>query len=246
MIRWMYAFIDRPMARLDAALAFWSTVTGNAVSGRRGEHGEFATLLPDGADACLKVQGVGDGGGAHLDLAVADPMAGIDAAERLGATVATGHDGWAVMRSPGGQLFCVVPWRGEATRPPVVDHPGGTRSRVDQVCLDIAPTAYPVEVDFWRALTEWEFRPGARPEFGVLRPPTAMPVRILLQRLEADRPASAHPDIACSNVDAMRAWHEACGASVVARHERWTVMRDPAGGLYCLTTRDPDTGTLPG
>ena len=24
----------------------------------------------------------------------------------------------------------------------------------------------------------------------------------------------------------------------------WTVLRDPAGGVYCLTARDPGTGTL--
>ena len=36
----------------------------------------------------------------------------------------------------------------------------------------------------------------------------------------------------------------ALGASVVVRRDRWTVLRDPAGGTYCLTDRDPVTGTL--
>ncbi|MGP4083372.1 VOC family protein, partial [Streptomyces sp. KR55] len=29
------------------------------------------------------------------------------------------------------------------------------------------------------------------------------------------------------------------------RGAHWTVMRDPAGGTYCLTGRDPETGRLP-
>jgi len=34
------------------------------------------------------------------------------------------------------------------------------------------------------------------------------------------------------------------GATVVAEHPLWTVMRDPAGGVYCLTPCDPNTGRL--
>ena len=34
------------------------------------------------------------------------------------------------------------------------------------------------------------------------------------------------------------------GAAFVAVHSHWTVMRDPAGGTYCLTARDPETGAL--
>jgi hypothetical protein len=113
------------------------------------------------------------------------------------------------------------------------------------LCLDIAPGAYPGEVTFWRDLTGWDFYLGARPEFAVLAPPPGLPIRLLLQRLDADRPASAHLDLACSDVDAIRAWHEHNGAEVVARRQLWTVMRDPAGGVYCLTGRDPDTGRLP-
>jgi hypothetical protein len=30
----------------------------------------------------------------------------------------------------------------------------------------------------------------------------------------------------------------------VADGARWVVMRDPAGGVYCLTARDPKTGGL--
>jgi hypothetical protein len=104
---------------------------------------------------------------------------------------------------------------------------------------------YPDEVDFWRSLTLWEHRRGARPEFDVLKPPPGLPVRLLLQRMDSDRPASAHLDVACSDVDTIRRLHEQSGAMILDRRALWTVMRDPAGGIYCLTARDPDTGSLP-
>jgi hypothetical protein len=244
-IRWSYAFVDRPAAAFPAACAFWSTVTRTTVSPPRGRHGEFVTLLPDAGDACLKAQAVGDAGGAHVDLSVEDVPASVARAGRLGATTVAGHGSFAVLRSPGGMVFCVVPALGEATRPAVVDHPTGGRSRVDQVCLDIPPRVYADEVAFWRELTAWEFHRGALPEFDLLKPPATLPLRLLLQRLDTDRAASSHLDLACSDVDATRSWHEACGAEVVQRRPLWTVMRDPAGGVYCLTTRDPHTGRLP-
>ena len=246
MVRWSYAFIDRPAAGFDAALTFWSAVTRTRISPRRGARKEFATLVPEGTDASVKVQAVGDddgGGGAHIDLSFVDAAEARRASVELGATVVSDHGTWAVMRSPSGVLYCLGPWHGEVTRPAVVEGPGGL-SRVDQVCLDIAPDAYPAEVAFWRAVTGWEFRPGSRPEFSVLKPPPGLPVRLLLQRLDAARPASAHIDLACSDVDAVRAWHEEYGATVVDRRPGWTVMRDPAGGVYCLTARDPHTGTV--
>jgi hypothetical protein len=79
----------------------------------------------------------------------------------------------------------------------------------------------------------------------VLRPPSGLPVRVLLQRLGDERPVSAHLDLACADIEATRARHEELGAVLVARGTHWTVLRDPAGGTYCLTGRDPETGTLP-
>ncbi|OAH13538.1 VOC family protein [Streptomyces jeddahensis] len=246
-IRWTYAFIDRPAERFGQACTFWTAVTGTRLSEFRGERGEFVTLLADGADACLKAQGVDEGpGGAHLDLAVEDVAGLVKNAVRLGASVVAEHEGWAVLRSPGGQLFCAVPFHGEQVRPPLVAGPDGSYSRLDQVCIDLAPSAYDTEVAFWTALTGWESRPGSLPEFHVVMPGPELPVRILLQRLGADRQASAHLDLACSDIEATRAWHEQHGATFVAEGTQWTVMRDPAGGIYCLTGRDPRTGGLPG
>ncbi|MFF4353325.1 VOC family protein [Streptomyces sp. NPDC001530] len=246
-IRWTYAFVDRPMKEFGPATDFWTAVTGTRLSEPRGDQGEFVTLLPDAADACVKAQGVEAGdGGAHLDLAVEDVPALVESALRLGAELVADHGGWAVLRSPAGQLFCAVPWHGESVRPAVVEGHGGATSRLDQVCVDVPPSAYDTEIAFWSALTGWNSRPGALPEFHLVKPPAALPFRILLQRLGTDRPASAHLDIACSDIEAVRARHEELGATLISRGARWAVMRDPVGGTYCLTPRDPGTGSLPG
>ncbi|MFE6621812.1 VOC family protein [Streptomyces sp. NPDC057740] len=242
-IRWTYAFVDRPAASFSRAHAFWTAVTDTQLSEFRGERDEFVTLLPGGgADACVKVQGVDSGaGGAHLDFAVDDVPEFVESALRRGAGIAVEHEGWAVLRSPAGQLFCAVPWHGESVRPPVV-----RGSRLDQVCLDVPPSLYEDEVAFWSdLLADWTSAPGSRPEFHVLRPPNGLPVRILLQRLGEERPVSAHLDLACADIAATRARHEELGASLVAPGAHWTVMRDPTGGTYCLTGRDPKTGGLP-
>jgi len=244
LIRWIWAFIDRPLERFDQAATFWTTVTDSRLSTRRGSDGEFATLLPRSGHPSLKLQGVRGPGCVHLDLEVNDVPAAIDVARGVGATVVAPHPDWAVMRSPGGQLFCLTPWEGAASQPPLVEHPDGTSSRLDQVCLDVAPAWYEVEKAFWTALTGWESHAGARPEFDLLKPPPALPIRILLQRLGNAGAASAHVDLACSDIEAVRSWHEQCGARFVGRWPHWIVMTDPTGGTYCLTARDPQTGRL--
>ncbi|MDT9696349.1 VOC family protein [Streptomyces sp. P17] len=241
-LRWTYAFVDRPAAVFGPACDFWTAATGTRLSELRGDQGEFVTLLPESGDACVKVQGVAEGpGGAHLDFAVEDVTGFVKEARRAGAGMVSEHGGWAVLRSPAGQLFCAVPWHGESLRPPAVR---GTR--LDQVCLDIPPSLYDAEVAFWSALLpEWASLPGSLPEFHVVKPPAGLPIRILLQRLGEERPSSAHLDLACTDIDAARTAHEELGATLVYRGTHWRVMRDPAGGLYCLTGRDPRTGGLP-
>ncbi|MFE1246756.1 VOC family protein [Streptomyces sp. NPDC058735] len=240
-IRWTYAFIDRPRPAFGAACDFWTAVTATRLSELRGDRSEFATLLPDGADACVKVQAVASGtGGAHLDFCVDDVREFAASAVRLGARVVADHGSLVVLRSPGGQLLCADPWRGQSARPGVV-----RGSRLDQVCLDVPPSVHSAEVAFWSGLlTGWDSVPGSLPEFHVVKPPPGLPLRLLLQRLDEERPASAHLDLACTEVAATRAWHEQRGAAFVAAFPGWTVMRDPAGGTYCLTTRDPETGGL--
>ncbi len=147
--------------------------------------------------------------------------------------------GYVVLRSPGGFVFCFV--RAQASqRPAPATWPDGTRSQVDQVCLDIPRTAYDDEVAFWQALTGWDLDPTVSREFARLHPPAEQPLRWLVQRLDdEDGPVSAHLDIACDDREAETARHVALGATVVRRHEEWTVLTDPVGTTYCITDRRP-------
>ncbi|MEJ7834227.1 MAG: VOC family protein [Nocardioides sp.] len=243
---WVTAFVDFEADDFDAGVDFWRRVTGYAVSEPRGETGEVATLLPRDGDAFLRVQRLGDGlGRIHLDLHVADPRAAAAAATRLGA-VEIADVGYVVMRSPGGFTFCFVT-DPLAHRPPPTRWPGGHAALVDQVCLDIPPRLYEAEVTFWQAVTGWERRPSATAldEFASLQRPPAIPLRLLLQRLDDDAPTViAHLDLATTDRDAEVARHLALGAELGPRHGHWTVLTDPAGSAYCITERSPDTGML--
>ncbi|HWG28740.1 VOC family protein [Actinospica sp.] len=245
MIRWVYAFIDRPKERFEQAAAFWTAATGTSLSTRRGPGGEFATLAPpvrSHRDACVKIQGVDEGpGGAHLDLAVEDVQALASRAVELGASVVLDEGDLVVLAAPSGHLFCAVRWHGEARRPDVFE---GTR--LDQVCLDIAPDRFEAAAEFWGGLTGWPVLGGVHPEFRVVKPPRSdVPVRILLQRLDSPtRPGDAHLDFACQDRAATRSAHEKLGATFEAEGPHWIVMRDPSGARYCLTAREPRTGSL--
>ena len=238
---WVTAFLDLPADRFDRGVEFWQAVTGYALSERRRDDAEFATLIPPGGDAYLRVQRVDDGGaGLHLDLHVDNPTISAEAANELGGQVLVRHEqGYVVMRSPGGFRFCLVPGAA-AARPRPATWAGGRRSMVDQVCLDMPPERYDEEVAFWQALTGWELKPSASPEFARLEPPESMPLRWLLQRLD-DRGGvvSAHFDVAADDREAETARHEALGATVVRHHDWWTVLTDPAGMTYCITDRTP-------
>ena len=243
---WVSAFLDFPAATYDAAVEFWSAVTGWAVSPPRGDHAEFATLLPPSGDACLKVQRIGDDAPrVHLDLHVPDPRAAADAAVAAGAVELTAEPagelddrGYVVVRSPGGLVLCFVTHPG-ADSPPSTDWGDGGRSVVDQVCLDLPVAAYDAEAAFWREVTGWQWQPVSSPEFARLVGP-GMPWRFLVQRLgEADGPARAHLDFAVARRPAETRRHARHGAVVVAEQPHWTVLRDPAGAAYCLTDRLP-------
>lgn len=247
MIRWMWAFVDRPLSTFDQSAAFWCAATDSLLSPRRGEHGEFATFLPPTGDPYFKLQGVQEGGGAHIDFDVDDVDASTHAAvEEHGAELVR-RDGTelSVLRSPGGQLFCLTSWEGNTQRPPVVATGPGLTTRVDQVCVDISPESFDRETAFWSGFTGWELRNARSKEFSRLLAPAHLPVRVLLQRCDTVSPARAHIDIACSDVEGARAWHESLGARKVGDGRNWTVMSDPSDYVYCLTRRDPVTGTLP-
>lgn len=244
MIRWTWAFVDRPVDEFESCVHFWSKITGTTLSPRRGERAEFLTLLPQhapGTHPAVKMQAVNGPGRTHLDFDVDDIPAARRAAVTLGATPVTEHPDYTVLRSPGGLLFCLTSDAPDTGTPaPAFDTPDGTRSRLDQICLDIGTNDYPRESAFWRELTGWTHTPGRRAEFSRLRATIPMPVSLLIQRLDENRPTGAHIDLSSGDIEATAAWHESLGARVVARFEHWIVLHDPAGVAYCVTARDPD------
>jgi hypothetical protein len=223
-------------------------------------------LVPEVGDPFLRVQRLDDGGpGCHLDVHADDVRAMRDLATSLGATTRQPP----MLLSPAGLVFCIVAHRGEAHRPPPQQWPEGHRSLVDQLSIDIPYLAYERETAFWAALTGWERRPGSRPELSYLARPPGMPLRFLLQRLDEGRPGAtpfatgpsatgtngpgtngagpcrAHLDIACDVITAEQERHKALGAVHVRTMPLWATLRGPTGHEYCITSRDPVTGTLP-
>lgn len=254
---WLSAFLDLPAPVHERTAHFWQGVTGFALSPSRGEHAEFATLVPPDGDDYLRVQRIASGPArVHLDLSVTDPRAAADRAVGLGAheIAAVGssgeraeQDGHVVLRSPGGLTFCYVS-HGGAARPTPVAWPAGHSSMVYQVCLDLPGSRYDSEAAFWASvLSGVPELLHRRPEFSWLRPRRQLALDVLLQRL--DRGAgevSAHLDLGTRDRAGEVARHLALGAELVVEEEFWSVLRDPAGLVYCVTDRDAETGRLAG
>jgi hypothetical protein len=217
---WLTAFLDLPPDRYDEGVAFWRAVTDYGISAPRGDHDEFATLVPPDGDPYLRVQRLADGEpGLHLDLHHPD------------------HE-FEVLASPSGFPYCQVS-EDLSSRPRQTVWTGGHRSAVDQLCIDVPPSRFDEECAFWAERTGWELIdfPTA-PEFRALHRPSEQPLRILLQRLTDEQPrATAHFDVSTDDRDAEARRHEALGAAVLREHEWWTVLRDPVGMDYCLVDR---------
>jgi predicted enzyme related to lactoylglutathione lyase len=255
----MTVFLDFPADAFDAEAGFWAEVTGSSLSAARGAEGEFATLLPSSGDDYLRVQRVSEpSGGCHLDLhldPLDEPLDDVVAqAVALGARVLRRDDDLVVLDSPGGFTFCLVRWEGEVTVPRPIeldaantgDAVGGL-ARLDQLCLDIPPDEFESECAFWAALTGWELRSGSMPQFWYLVRENGMPIRVLFQRRDVADPGdrvTAHPDFACADVVRLTERHVAAGARIVAPFANWITLADPTELAYCLTRRDPETGTL--
>jgi len=244
-VSWITVFLDTPGTSSADAEAFWVAVTATRPSARRGRERQFATLLPADGDAFIRAQVIASPlPGVHVDLHVPNVGEAAQHALVLNAAVVADHGTLVVLTSPGGLPFCLVAARDEHVRPTPVIWPGGHRSLVDQVCLDVPSSGFELEASFWSSLTGWPRRQGARPEFAYLDRPATLPLRLLLQRVNGDGPVRAHLDLACDDVVAETARHEALAATVVRRVEAWTTLRDPAGRDYCITSRDPISGRL--
>ncbi len=237
---WFSGYLDLAPASYDAGLAFWRDVSGWAVSPARGDDGEFVSLVPPDADPHLHVQRLASGRSRiHLDVHVGDPRGAADRAVALGAREVADR-GYVVMASPGGYPFCFVAHRASRPAPPVA-WPGGHRSLVDQVCLDIPGELYVREEAFWSTLTDSGVEASPRhAEFRWLTPAEGHGARVLLQRL--DEPLGevrAHLDLSSTDRQAEVDRHLGLGATRVQDFDIWTLLVDPAGLPYCVTDRAP-------
>ncbi|NYE37964.1 putative enzyme related to lactoylglutathione lyase [Nocardioides cavernae] len=244
---WIQLFLDTPATDLDRAAAFWSAATGWRPSPRRGESDQFLTLLPSAGAAWVKLQAVDGPGGVHLDLDSTDRDAALARSRELGASDAWVYEGVPVMRSPGGLTFCHTLLADDGDDDgadggdgPALARDGGTV--LDQVCLDVPWALWDVEVDFWSRMTGRELQQGSSPEFARLLAPGAP--RILLQRLgERDGAVRAHPDLATADRAGDLQLHLGLGARHEDERDHWSVLTAPGGQVYCLTDRDPATGS---
>jgi hypothetical protein len=243
-VRWLTAFLDTPRSDGTGSIPFWAQLTGTEAGAPHGVHGEFTTLQPTDGNAYLWAQHIGtDEPGTHLDLHVGDVRSAAAEAVTAGAAQLDDQGDVIVLRSPAGLTFCVAEQSGERrARPAPVSWPDGTSSQLDQICLDIPVADFDAELAWWGERTGWRPYADEHSEFGRLDRPSGMPLRLLFQRLEDGGPRM-HLDFASSDRTAEVARHVAIGAELVVRRDGWTVLRDPAGRVYCVTDRDPVTGS---
>ncbi len=238
--RWVQAVIDIPARDFATAASFWAHITASELGPQHPDHPEFIHLRPAYGDMHLELQRIENGPpSVHLDLLVDDIAAATELALAAGAELVA-NSGHAVLRTPGGVPFCLVPFSGESQRQAAIDP--DLPHMVDQICLDVPYSSFDDDVAFWSQLTGWAVNPPQLPEFRSFAQPGQLPLRLLIQRLGADDAggARAHLDISCGeNVAVLTERHIAAGASLVVTHEFWTALSDPAGLHYCLTGRQP-------
>jgi glyoxalase superfamily protein len=115
-------------------------------------------------------------------------------------------------------------------------------SRVAAIVIDVPDEQHAGELGFWRAasgaaLTRYEQYPeyhGARLH--------GQSLGLLVQRLGDGEPR-VHIDIHTDDLEAEVARLERLGAERVRRVNKWWVMRDPAGLMFCVVTDPPGSLT---
>lgn len=242
MVLWIRAFARHPETSWDTTVGFWSRVTGTKPVS---DGPDAVRLLPTAGAWNLALVRATTAPEISVDVIVDDVETAVLRALNLGATAVTGDRNRG--RSPGGLPFRIhEPDDGGITAPPILEHANGSYSSLDQICVDVGPSDWDHEVEFWEGICGRDAQVAARPEYMWIKGPDGRSFRLLLQRLDRQRPTSAHLDFACSDVAAVHEAHLAAGARSGDEFPWWTVMYDPSGTAYCLTARDPITGSLPG
>lgn len=111
-------------------------------------------------------------------------------------------------------------------------------SRIDMIVVDVGSEVHDAERAFWAGATGTDLPSvGPFPEFSGNR---LYPggIGFLVQKTGGGE-ARVHIDIHTDDLDAEVARLEELGAERVEQHDRWWVMRDPAGLVFCVVN-DPD------
>lgn len=237
----MHAFVDVPADRVETALDFWSAATGWRPGDAWDRHPEFTSLLPPTGAPYLHVQAISGPARVHLDL-LGDLGADTARLQQLGALSGRRGDGWQGMTSPAGLPFCVCEESWPHERPGAAGWPGGHRSRVVQVSIDVPSECHDAELSFWQAATGWADEPVRRPEFRRLVQRRESPLQLLVQRLGVDDGATqvrAHLDLGTDDLAGEVARVEALGAHVLWPGDGFVALEDPVGLPFCVTGNDP-------
>jgi hypothetical protein len=105
-------------------------------------------------------------------------------------------------------------------------------SRLSRIVIDAPPATHDAEVAFWRGALGVELTHYERyPEYHGAKLPGDF--GLLMQAL-GDGPARVHLDIHASDRAAEVARMRGLGATVIDESQEWTVMRDPAGLVFCV------------
>ena len=170
----------------------------------------------------------------HLDFRVRDLEAGVHRATELGATLAAEQpgEGWRVLLDPAGHPFCLAPG----------DDADGEFAKLTMVTMD-CPDPHVLGA-FYEKLTGWPLQVGDG-YFGVAKNGGLM---LGGQRVDSyqgptwpsqDRGQQMHLDFLVDDVAAAVTQAEEIGATRASEQPgsgEWTVMLDPAGHPFCLTT----------
>jgi hypothetical protein len=101
------------------------------------------------------------------------------------------------------------------------------------VVLDFSSDIHDQAREFWKVALGADIRRGTSyPEYHVLAHPAALgPVMV---QLVGDGSSRVHLDIETDDPPAEVRRLVAAGAAIEQEHDEWTVMRDPAGLLFCV------------
>lgn len=113
-------------------------------------------------------------------------------------------------------------------------------SRLSDVVIDVPAGDHDSEMAFWNAATgELPFQLGSHPEYHRMTL-ARQDVGLLIQRI-ADGPARVHLDIHTDDLDAEVSRLERLGAERIRHVHAWWIMRDPAGLLFCVVPKPPES-----